>query len=177
MGQPSIQTKNEGFFQRSRRKISQTLPLPAFHSRKDWRETEKLGRGRWTPGGSSGSLSKLKTLVDGGKAPGPLPTALDERRKGMIDNLRGAAANDFDDRYLDHQTMAHHEALLAFNGYKTAGDNADLKAFAAETAPKLETHAQMVTKLDRSTNADDEAGAGKAAQPNAVGRAAETVKR
>lgn len=63
MGQPSIQTKNEGFFQRSRRKISQTLPLPAFHSRKDWRETEKLGRGRWTPGGSSGSLSKLKTLV------------------------------------------------------------------------------------------------------------------
>lgn len=62
-----MQTKNEGFFQRSRRKISQTLPLPAFHkygpkTPKDWREAEKLGRGRWTPGGGSG-VGKLKTFV------------------------------------------------------------------------------------------------------------------
>ncbi|HWW27559.1 MAG TPA: DUF4142 domain-containing protein [Caulobacter sp.] len=120
--------------------------------------------------------AKLKALVSGGKAPGPLPTALDERRKGMLDNLTGAAAKDFDDRYLDQQTMAHHEALLAFNGYAKAGDNADLKAFAAETAPKLEHHAEMVTKLDRSTNADDEPGAGKPATPNALGRVAEDAK-
>ena len=42
-----------------------TLPLPAFHKgsgRNNWRETEKLGRGRWTPRGS-GSLSRLKTFV------------------------------------------------------------------------------------------------------------------
>jgi putative membrane protein len=58
----------------------------------------------------------------------------------MIDNLTGASAKGFDDRYLDQQTMAHHEALLAFNGYAKGGDNADLKAFAAETAPKLEHH-------------------------------------
>jgi putative membrane protein len=118
----------------------------------------------------------LKALVDSGAAPGPLPTVMDERRKGMMDNLRGAAAKDFDDRYLDQQTMAHHEALLAFNGYAKAGDNAQLKAFAAVTAPKLEHHAEMVTKLDRSTNADDEAGAGTSAKPNAVGRTAEEMK-
>lgn len=120
--------------------------------------------------------AQLKALVAAGKAPGPLPTALDERRKGMLDNLAGAATKDFDDRYLDQQTMAHHEALLAFNGYAKAGDNPDVKAFAAETAPKLEHHAEMVTKLDRSTNADDEAGAGKPAAPNALGRAAQDVK-
>lgn len=120
--------------------------------------------------------AKLKQLVDGGKAPGPLPTALDERRKGMLDNLRGASAKDFDDRYLDQQTMAHHEALLAFNGYAKTGDNADLKAFAAETAPKLEKHAEMVTKLDRSTTADDEAGANQPAKPNAVGKAADEMR-
>jgi putative membrane protein len=120
--------------------------------------------------------AKLKALVAAGKAPGPLPAALDERRKGMLDNLVGASAKDFDDRYLDQQTMAHHEALLAFNGYAKAGDNVDLKAFAAETAPKLEHHAEMVTKLDRSTNADDESGAGAKAQPNALGRAANEVK-
>ncbi|CAN7603465.1 DUF4142 domain-containing protein [Phenylobacterium sp. LjRoot164] len=119
---------------------------------------------------------QLKALVAAGKAPGPLPTTLDERRKGMLDNLTGASANDFDDRYLDQQTMAHHEALLAFNGYAQAGDNPDVKAFAAATAPKLEQHAQMVTKLDRSTTADDEAGQGARAQPNAVGKAADAVK-
>lgn len=118
----------------------------------------------------------LKALAAAGKLPEPLPTALDERRKGMLDNLKGASAADFDDRYLDQQTMAHHEALLAFNGYRETGDNADLKAFAAETAPKLEAHAQMVTKLDRSTNADDEGGAGRPAQPNAVGKAADGMK-
>lgn len=122
------------------------------------------------------AAAKLKALVDSGKAPGPLPGALDERRKGMLDNLVGASAADFDDRYLDQQTMAHHEALIAFNGYKQMGGNPDLKAFANEAAPVLEKHAEMVTKLDRSTNADDEAGAGAPARPNAMGRAAEAVK-
>jgi len=124
----------------------------------------------------SAADAKLKALVAAGKAPGPLPVALDERRQGMVDNLTGAAAKDFDDRYLDQQTMAHHEALLAFNGYAKAGDNPDVKAFAAQTAPKLEHHAQMVTKLDRSTTADDEAGAGAGAKPNASGKAADKAK-
>lgn len=118
---------------------------------------------------------ELKALAAAGKAPS-LPTSLDERRKGMLDNLTGAAAEDFDDRYLDQQTMAHHEALLAFNGYARMGDNADLKAFAAKHAPKLQAHAEMVTKLDRSTNADDEAGAGKSAKPNALGKGAHDAK-
>jgi putative membrane protein len=34
----------------------------------------------------------------------------------------------------------------------------------------------MVTKLDRSTNADDQAGAGKSAAPNAVGKATDAAK-
>lgn len=63
-GQPSFQTRNEGFFQRSRRKISSTLPR--FNSfaldRRDWRDAEKLGRGRWNPH-RGGEWSKIKTLV------------------------------------------------------------------------------------------------------------------
>ena len=53
------------------------------------------------------------------------------------------------------------EAMTAFNGYAQTGDNADLKAFAAEVAPKLKVHADLVTGLDRGTKADDEAGAKK----------------
>ena len=64
-GIPSIQTKNEGFFSRSKRKISSTLPTFNKYGPKtpyDWREAEKLGRGRWSPRGE-GALSKLKTFV------------------------------------------------------------------------------------------------------------------
>jgi len=63
-GYPTIQSKNEGFFQRSRRKISQTLPTfnANFQDKRDWRESEKLGRGRWYPKGG-GFLSRLKTII------------------------------------------------------------------------------------------------------------------
>ena len=63
-GYPSFATRNEGFFSRSKRKISSTLPR--FNNfgttKKDWRESEKLGRGRWYPGGG-GRWPRLKTLA------------------------------------------------------------------------------------------------------------------
>jgi hypothetical protein len=63
-GYPSFSTRNEGFFSRSKRKISSTLPR--FNSfgtnKKDWRESEKLGRGRWYPGGG-GRWPRLKTFA------------------------------------------------------------------------------------------------------------------
>lgn len=61
-GYPSFQTKNEGFFQRSRRKISTGLPRFNSFKDKDWKDSEKLGRGRWYPGGG-GRLGRLKTFV------------------------------------------------------------------------------------------------------------------
>jgi mannan polymerase II complex MNN10 subunit len=64
-GIPHIQTKNEGFFQRSKRKISSTLPTFNKYGPKtpyDWREAEKLGRGRWYPRGGN-ALSSLRTFV------------------------------------------------------------------------------------------------------------------
>jgi len=101
------------------------------------------------------SSAKLKALA--AQMGRTLPTEMDERRKGFIDNLRAASAADFDDVYLDQQTAAHHEALLMFNGYARAGQDPALKAFAAEVAPKLEGHAELVTALDRESPADDTA--------------------
>lgn len=47
---PVVQTKNEGFFKRTRRQIS--LTLPTFETfgpgEKNWQDQEKLGRGRWS---------------------------------------------------------------------------------------------------------------------------------
>jgi putative membrane protein len=73
-----------------------------------------------------------------------MPTALDERRQGMIDNLKGAADADFDRVYLDQQNAAHMEAVTLFGTYADHGDNAALKAFATKTKPALEMHLQMV---------------------------------
>jgi mannan polymerase II complex MNN10 subunit len=63
-GYPSFSTRNEGFFSRSKRKISSTLPrFNSFGATgKDWRESEKLGRGRWYPG-AGGRWPKLKTFI------------------------------------------------------------------------------------------------------------------
>ncbi|KAK5553094.1 alpha-1,6-mannosyltransferase [Exophiala xenobiotica] len=64
-GYPTIQTKNEGFFQRSRRKLTSTLPVfnnPYTPLSANWKDPEKLGRSRWSPRGGS-SLSKIKTFA------------------------------------------------------------------------------------------------------------------
>lgn len=64
-GFPTIQTKNEGFFKRTRRQVSQVLP--SFNhtngAGKNWRDQEKLGRGRWYPGGSNGRFGTIRTYL------------------------------------------------------------------------------------------------------------------
>ncbi len=94
------------------------------------------------------SSEELKTLVASGQVKQTLPTEMDERRKGMLDNLQGSGGGDFDGRYIKQQTAAHHEALVMFDGYKTAGADPILKSFAAGVAPKIAMHLDMANKLD-----------------------------
>lgn len=94
------------------------------------------------------SSDKLKMLVATGQVKQTLPTEMDERRKGLLDNLRGSGGGDFDGRYIKQQTAAHHEALVMFDGYKAAGGDPALKDFATEVAPKIAMHLDMANKLD-----------------------------
>lgn len=80
----------------------------------------------------------------------PLPEELDARRQGLLDNLKAASDADFDKVYLSQQEAAHNEAVMAFKAYGDRGDNAELKAFAAKTAPKLQAHADMVKALEKA---------------------------
>lgn len=88
-----------------------------------------------------------------------IPTELDERRKGMLDNLRGSSPKDFDDTYLDQQTASHMEALAVMEGYARGGDTPALKAFAEKAQGMVRSHLEEARRLDTQTNADDEAGA------------------
>lgn len=93
------------------------------------------------------SSDKLKGLVATGQVKETLPTELDERRKGLLDNLKGSGGTDFDGRYIKQQVAAHHEVFTLMNGYKTLGGDPGLKAFAAEVEPKIQMHLDMAQKL------------------------------
>jgi len=79
-----------------------------------------------------------------------LPTGLDERRKGLIDNLNAAAPADFDKVYLDQQQAAHDEALTLMQGYADHGDDAGLKGGATKALPKIKAHLEHVKGLAAS---------------------------
>ena len=76
------------------------------------------------------------------------PAALDDRRSGLIEMLKGLSGSEFDRAYLDQQTAAHQEALILHKGFAQSGDNAALKGVAAEVAPKVQHHLERVKQLD-----------------------------
>ena len=90
-------------------------------------------------------MNQMKPLVTAaGQTP---PAGLDERRKGLIDNLNAAGASDFDQVYLSQQEAAHTEALNLMQGYANNGDDAGLKAAAAGAVPKIQMHLDKVKAL------------------------------
>ena len=76
-----------------------------------------------------------------------LPAMLDDEHKKKVDDLRAASARDFDAKYLELQKEGHDEALNIHRDYAMNGTVADLKAFAADTVPKIEMHLKMATDL------------------------------
>lgn len=94
------------------------------------------------------TTAKVKSIIAADSLTVTPPTELDARRKGFIDNLNAASGADFDKAYITQQVAAHEEALTLHRSYVDDGDNAKLKAFAAETAPKVQMHLEMVQKLD-----------------------------
>lgn len=76
------------------------------------------------------------------------PTELDERRKGLLDNLRAASGADFDKVFWNQQVAAHSEALTLHQGYAENGEDAGLKAFAAKTAPKIQMHLEKARSME-----------------------------
>ena len=96
------------------------------------------------------AAAEMKTAVGSAGGDIQMPTKLDERRQGMIDNLKQAPADGFDKVYLTQQEAAHEEALTLHRTYADVGDVAALKAHAAKNAPIVEGHLNMVKKLDEA---------------------------
>ena len=80
------------------------------------------------------------------------PATLDDRRQGMIDELRGAKDADFNGRYIAQQVDAHNEALTLMQGYAKSGDTKEVKVFAGKTSKAVQMHLNMANKLKSQHN-------------------------
>lgn len=97
------------------------------------------------------TTAKLKGIIASNNINVTPPAHVDNRRQGLLDDLRGAKAEDFDHRYVSQQVAAHKEADTLMREYAEEGDNAAIKDFAATTDKAVKTHLSMAQKLDAST--------------------------
>jgi putative membrane protein len=91
--------------------------------------------------------NEFKALVPQAAPDVAIPTELDERRQGLLDNLRSASAETFDTVYLDQQIAAHQEAITLHRGFADNTDAPQLAAHSAKVLPKIEMHLQRAQAL------------------------------
>ncbi len=94
------------------------------------------------------TTNELKELVSGGNVNAQIPTQMIDAHQAMLDDLKEAEADEFNEEYLSAQEDAHEQAVDLFTRYGSEGENAELKAWAAKTAPALEHHLQMVEQMN-----------------------------
>jgi len=97
------------------------------------------------------TTDKLKGIIADNNINATPPAHVDDRRQGMLDDLRGAKAGDFDHRYIAQQIAAHKEADILMQGYAKDGDNRAIQDFAATTDKSVRMHLDMAQKLDAGT--------------------------
>lgn len=93
----------------------------------------------------SKTTEELKGLVQSANA--PLPTDMSSSQKSMMDKLNGLQGNDFAKQYMDDQVSVHKDAVSLFDRYSNGGDNAQIKAWAAKTAPTIQHHLDMAQAI------------------------------
>jgi len=76
-----------------------------------------------------------------------IPTTLDQRRQGLIDNLNAASAADFDRVYLTQQVAAHNETLTLLNGFSDNTDAPALASLARELVAPVTMHRDRAQQL------------------------------
>lgn len=75
------------------------------------------------------------------------PAALPSDLQGKLDDLTKADNKDFDAKYASTMVDAHQDALNLMQRYAEDGDVAQVKAFAAATAPVVQKHLEMAKGL------------------------------
>jgi predicted outer membrane protein len=97
-------------------------------------------------GAATGTAADATGSVATGSAP-IVVAQLDARHAAMLSQLQGLQGPSFDAAYGQMQFMSHQEALALHVAYAQSGDDPTLRSFAAQTAPIVEQHLAMSTRL------------------------------
>lgn len=77
-----------------------------------------------------------------------LPTDVSSKHKSMTDKLNGMSDMNFDREYMKGQVKDHESMVKLFQKQANSGDaDAEAKAFAAKTLPKLQEHLTMARTM------------------------------
>ena len=79
-----------------------------------------------------------------------LPATLDADHQKKMDDLSKLSDKDFDKAYVDAMIDGHKKTLDLMNNEAKNGADADLKAFAAKTAPTVQMHLDAINKIHDS---------------------------
>jgi putative membrane protein len=86
------------------------------------------------------STDDLKSTLKAANLTLTPPTQLPDDMANTVNDLKTVDAKAFDKKYMDGQVDAHQDTLDLQSRYAKDGDNAQLKAFAATTAQKVQEH-------------------------------------
>jgi len=90
--------------------------------------------------------AELKQLA--GKKNVTLPTELDAEHKAIKDKLSGLSGAEFDKAYVNAMVSDHEKTVNLFKTQADGGTDADAKAFATKTLPKLQGHLDMIKGIE-----------------------------
>ncbi len=79
-----------------------------------------------------------------------LPATVDADHQKKMDDLSKKTGKDFDKAYVDAMVDGHKKTLDLMNDEAKNGKDADLKAFAAKTAPVVKMHYDAINKIHDS---------------------------
>lgn len=79
-----------------------------------------------------------------------LPDSVDTDHKKKMDDLSKMNGKDFDKAYVDAMVDGHKKTLSLMKDEAKDGKDADLKAFAAKTAPTVQMHLDAINKIHDS---------------------------
>lgn len=79
-----------------------------------------------------------------------LPATVDADHQKKMDDLSKMSGKDFDKNYIDAMVDGHKKTLDLMNDEAKDGKDAELKAFAAKTAPAVQMHLDAINKIKSS---------------------------
>ena len=81
-----------------------------------------------------------------------LPTTMDSKDQAEYNKLSKLSGTEFDKAYAKDMVQDHEKDIAAFKKEANDGQNPDVKNFAQQTLPTLQSHLQAAQEMERSVN-------------------------